>query len=842
MSVFIIEQDSLVHTLWPRENPVLYNGIFFGLDATLDQHLASIVYQNASAMLKNYLLITLRSLLKNKLYIFINITGMAIAIACCIVAYFNYDFNRTFDNNHVNRNTIYRVNSAREFQKELTSFAFVPIALGNAIRQNIADVDEVVRYSPDAGNFRIKDELFNTEFNDVDPSFFQLFTFDFVEGSGDLSDKSKICISEELATKYFGNEKALGKPITQMLDSGKTREFTVAGVFRKPPINSSFPTAAYVRYENAFVGNDPEFNENSWRYRNSLFVQIKDPSRLASVESQLLPYTENNNKIREDFIIKKFELDPMVGMAVRDSYAERPGTWTREGSPIAAVVGIGVMGIFVLLIACFNLTNTAVAISSRRLKEIGIRKVMGSSRKHLIFQFIGETTLICFASLILGIVIGEYVLIPAFNELWPEIKLVPHYFDQPNFLIFMIGTLLFVSLLAGSYPAFYISRFQPISILKGKLRFGGTNNFTRVLLVLQFGISLIAIVCSFAFTDNAKYQREFDLGFNKSGLVFTYVNGRSEYETFRNALAGNPDILSIAPSEHHLYSSSFNDPIKYEDKEIEVDILNVGEDYLKTVGLTLKEGRDFEKDSETDRKESVIITEEVAKKLGLKNPVGSKITWMDTVQYYVVGVVQDIYNRGLWDKFEPVMLRYGPKEVVGHILVKASTSNLTSVNQFMEQKWKEIFPNRMYVGRYMDEEMVEANTVNNNIVVMFIFLGAVALMLSATGLFTMVSLNIIKKMKEIGVRKVLGASVGNISKVINKEFAIILTIAAVLGSFLGSWMSGMLMSSIWDYYRNATFSTLLISTLILFGTCILSIGYKIYSTARVNPANVLREE
>ena len=445
-------------------------------------------------MLKNHLLIAIRSLLKNKVYIFINIFGMAIAIACCIIAYFNYDFNLSFDENHVNRSTIYRVNSVREFQNEVMAFGFTPIALGNAIKQNIADVDEVVRYSPDAGNFRIGDDLFHTEFNDVDPSFFKVFTFDFIEGSGDLSDKSKICISEELALKYFGREKALGKTMTQMLDSGKTREFTVAGVFLQPPTNSSFFGTAYVRYENAFKDNDPEYNENTWSYRNTLFIQIMNPSRVSFVESQLIPYTENNNKIREDFIIKKFELDPMEGMAVRDSYSERPGTWTREGSPIAAVVGIGMMGIFVLLIACFNLTNTAVAISSRRLKEIGIRKVMGSSRKYLIYQFIGETTLICAIALLLGIIIGEYLLIPAFNELWPEIKLTPHYFNKPGFLMFMIGTLMFTSLLAGSYPAFYISRFQPINILKGKLRFGGTNYFTRSLLVLQFGISLVAIV------------------------------------------------------------------------------------------------------------------------------------------------------------------------------------------------------------------------------------------------------------------------------------------------------------------------------------------------------------
>lgn len=765
-------------------------------------------------MIKNYLLITLRSMTKNKLFIFINVFGMGISIGCCIVAYFTYEFNSSFDSHHAQASSIYRVNSVREFQKELTSYGYVPIALGNVIKQNVADVDAVVRYSPGGGNFRIGDDLFNRGVAYVDPAFFKVFTFEFIEGNGDLGDKGQICISDELAGKYFGKEKALGKPMTQVLDSGKTKEYVVAGVFKLQPANSSFMEEAYSLYDNHF-GTDPSYHENTWRYRNTLFLQIKDPSRIGAIQEQLKPYTENNNKIREDFIIRNFELQSFVGMAVSDSYNEKPGTWTREGSPLAAVVGCGMMGIFVLLIACFNLTNTAVAISSGRLKEIGIRKVMGSSRKHLIYQFIGETTFTCFMALLVGLALGEFILIPAFNELWPDLKLVTDYIGKPDFMIFIVCTLLFTSLLAGGYPAFYISKFQPTSILKGKLKFGGTNYFTRSLLTLQFMISLIGIVCAIAFTDNARFQRDFDLGFNKKGLIFTYVNNRSEYETYRNALVENPDIISIAGSEHHLYSSSYNDPIKHEDKEIEADILNVGEDYLTTVGLTLMQGRNFEKDSETDRKESVIITESVARRFGLTDAIGKEIIWMDTVKFYVVGVIKDIYNRGLWEQMEPVMLRYGSKDKVNHILVNIPSDKLSSINKFMEAKWKEIFPNRLYNGRFMDEEMVEANTVNNNIVIMFVFLGVVALMLSATGLFTLVSLNIIKKMKEIGVRKVLGASVGNITKVINTEFVIILLIASVLGGFLGAWMAGMLMQSIWKYYQNATPATLFLSAGVL---------------------------
>lgn len=793
-------------------------------------------------MIKNYLLITFRSLMKNKLYIFINIFGMSIAIASCVIGYFNYDFNASFDHNHTNAATIYRVGSVRKYQNELTAFGHAPVALGNAIKQNIKDVDEVVRYMPGSGNFRIKTELFNSDIQFVDPAFFKVFSFDFIEGNGELKSRNEICISDELALKYFGRDAALGQPLTQILDSGKVKDYTVAGVFRKQPSNSSFAGQAYVHHDNFFEQTPADYNENSWKYRNNLFIQVKDPSRVAAIQAQLKPYTENNNKVREDFIIDHFLVEPFVGMAVRDEYYDKNGTWTRDASPLAAVVGLAMMGGLVLLIAIFNLTNTAIAISSRRLKEIGVRKVLGSTRKHLIAQFIGETALICFFALMLGAMLERFLLTPAFNEMWPDLKLSPDYFGKPGFTIFLFCTLIVTSVLAGFYPAFYISKFQPTNILKGTLKFGGTNAFTRVLLCLQFVLSLAGIVCSFAFVDNARFQRDLDLGFNREGVIYTNVNGRSEFETYRNALAGNPDILAIAGTQGHFYASVINDPIKHEDKELEADILDVSAEYLQTIGAKLKEGRDFKPESETDRKESVIITEGLARKFGLTHPIGSEIVWMDTVKYYVIGVVQDIYNNGMWKQMDPVMFRYAPKDAVSFIVVKASSANVTEVNRYMEAKWKEVFPDRMYYGNFMDEEMVEANTVNTNLVKMFVFLGVVALMLSVTGLFTLVSLNIIKKMKEIGVRKVLGASVGNITRVINAEFIIILLIASVGGGAFGWWMSAMLMDSIWDYYQEVTVASMIISAVILFVASALSIGYKIYKTTRLNPAHVLRDE
>lgn len=795
-------------------------------------------------MLKNYFLITLRSMMKNKLYIFINIFGMAISIASCIVAYFHYDFNKTFDHHHLHSSGIYRVNTTREFQSEVTTYGYVPMGLGNAIRENISDVNKVVRYSPSGANFRIKEDLFAGDIQYVDPEFFDIFTFEFLDGSAEsLKEKGYILLSEQAALKYFNDVKVSGQPLTQLLDSGKVKEYLVGGVFRDQPINSSFGfEMAVTNYDNQFTLGNIDYHENSWKYRNTLFLQIKDPSRVQAVKSQIQTYVENNNKVREDFIIKQFELDPFVGMGVRDSYQNRPGTWTNEGSPISAVVGLSMMGILILLLACFNLTNTSISISSGRLKEIGVRKVMGSERKHLIAQFLGETIFVCFIALIIGVFLAEVFLIPTFNMMWEGIKIETNYFGNLDFTFFLVGLLLIVGILAGAYPAFYISKFQSVSILKGTVKFGGTNPFMRTLLTLQFAISLIGIVCSMAFIDNARYQQEFDLGFDQRGVVYSFVENRSEYETYRNQLLKNPDIHSVSGSEHHFFASSYNDPIKSSEKEIEVDILNVGDDYVKTVGLTLLNGRDFIKDSETDRKESVLVSEELVTKFGWNEPLGKEIIWMDTVRLFVIGVVKNVYSRGLWEKVEPTMIRYGKPDPIRYIQVSAGANQIVQINEFMESTWKELFPNKMYTGKYMDEEIVEANTVNNNIVKMFMFLGLVAVFLSATGLFTMVSLNIIRRMKEIGVRKVLGASIANITRIINREFAIILIIACVLGGFAGAYMAEMLMGSIWDYFQKTTIQTLLISAFIMIFVSAGSIGFKTYNTARMNPTKTLRDE
>ena len=273
-----------------------------------------------------------------------------------------------------------------------------------------------------------------------------------------------------------------------------------------------------------------------------------------------------------------------------------------------------------------------------------------------------------------------------------------------------------------------------------------------------------------------------------------------------------------------------------------MDIIDVGDDYLKTMGLDLVAGRDFQKDSETDRKESVIVTEKLAKSFGWDKPIGKEIIWMDTVRLFVVGVVKDVYTEGLWRELAPMMIRYTGPDQYSHVIVSAPVNKLSDINKYMEQEWKQIFPNRLYNGRFLDEIMVEATTVNDNIVKTFVFLGIVALLLSATGLYTLVSLNIIKKMKEIGVRKILGASISNITRIINTEFVIMLVISSILGSVMSYFGVEALMGSIWDYYQPMTNLTLGISVFLLFFISGIAVGYKVFSAASMNPVNTLRVE
>lgn len=800
-------------------------------------------------MIKNYLLITLRSLAKNKLFIFINVFGMGIAIACCIVAYVNWEFAATWDSKQVNADQIYRVQLVRDFQGRTERYGMAPMPLGSFVKQNFKEVSKVVRYSSSYCDIRIGEEVFGTQMVFVDSGFFDLFTYKLKYGAfSDFYDKSKVFISDETALKYFNQEDVVGRTITQIVlgkdGVRRPKEFIIGGVFEQLPQNSSFRFEVVTLFDNFWdINLDPDMSESSWKRWNTLFIEIKDKSAVASVTKQLQNYIEPQNKAREDFKITSYYLENFKGMMQRNRANPRVNNdWLYGGIPSEAVTLPAIMAGLLLLLACFNFTNTSIAISSRRLKEIGIRKVMGGMRSQLVFQFLGENLILCFLGLAAGLLIAEW-LVPAYDSLWPWLELNLSYSENIGFLAFLFVLLLFTAIIAGGYPSFYITSFEPVSILKGRAKFGGTNWFTRFLLGGQFVISILSIIMGVAFYNNGEYQKDYDLGFATKGVISVWVNNEGGYNTYRDALSSNKDIQLIAGTRHHVANAWYNDPVKYESLEREVDIFDIGDNYFEAMDMKLVAGRNFLKDSETDRKESVLVTEELVKEFGwTDNPIGKRLVWMDTVQLYVVGVVKNIYARALWEPIQPLMIRYTAPNQYQQVVIKTDPTKLTSVNEFMEKKWKEVFPNTVYNGQMIEQELQETAEINKNIVTMFGFLGFFAALMTGIGMFTLVSLNIVKKMKEIGVRKVLGASIFNIARVINFEFAINLGIATIIGGAAGYYMADSLMDSIWEYYLKIGVVSLTVSVLAMLFIAIASVGYKTISTASLNPTKTLRDE
>ncbi|HEX6893455.1 MAG TPA: ABC transporter permease, partial [Chryseolinea sp.] len=423
-----------------------------------------------------------------------------------------------------------------------------------------------------------------------------------------------------------------------------------------------------------------------------------------------------------------------------------------------------------------------------------------------------------------------------------NIYLTMNYLNNAGFVAFLFGVLLFTGILAGSYPALYITKFQPVAILKDKLKLGGTNYFTRTLLGAQFTISLIAIICSIAYVRNARFQEQYNLGFDVRGSIISWLNGEQEFSQYRNALQQNPDVISIAGARSGIFSNRPHKPVKFESQEAEVDIIEVGDNYLATMGLDLVLGRDFIKDSRSDEKESIIVTENMASLFGWKDPLGKEVILGDSLRLIVVGVVKDVYTQGLWREMDPMMIRYILPEKYDQIIVSADPDDVAAVNTDMKNKWSSLFPNRLYSGKMLITGIQEVTDLNKSIMRVYAFLALIATLLSATGLYTLVSLNIIRRMKEIGVRKVLGASVYHIYRIVNMEFLIILIIAFVLGSWASYNLTQAVMSSIWKYYQGANGYSFVIGIASMLVVSVLTIGYKVFAVATMNPVKTLRDE
>lgn len=795
-------------------------------------------------MFISYLKIALRSFAKNKLHIVINVAGLSIALACCIGGYFNWKFKNTWDENHVNGDKIYRVQFWHNNDGEQERYGISPLPLGEHIKYNIKEAESVVRYLSYSNDIRIGTELFNTRIAYADSAFFELFTFELIHGIlTDFHDKSKIFISDELAREYFNRTDVVGQEIEQ-INSGVAKTFTIGGVFKPQPMNSSFNPDAIALYENLQSVWGKDLNQN-WGEWNTLFLKVGNSANVSLIEKQLERYVEPQNRARLDLKISKYYLENFKGMANRN--LEAPiiqSHQLRYGIPPEAVFIPGFTSVLLWLLACFNFTNTSIAISNRRLKELGVRKSLGAERKQLVLQFFGENFLICLISLFAALVLAEF-LIPAYNNLWPFLKLELNYSQNIGFLFFIVGLLFLTAGIAGSYPACYISSFEPVSILKDKIKLSGTNWFNRVLLALTFTISMLAIIFAIGFYNNAKYQERLDFGYSTSGVLSVELITPNDFDVFKNKLLEDDRYnLQIAGTKNHIVTSIYNQSIKHEAEEKIVEVLDVGEGYLETIGIEIVSGRPFQSNSETDRNESIIITEEFAKQFRWNNnsAIGKRILWNDSTQLFVVGVAKDILTHALFEPVSPVMMRFIDRRDYREAVINSGDADMGDVEKHVRGKWLETFRDKPFNVTRNDIVRASANRVNSNGVKIVGCLGVIALLMSVTGLYTMVSLNITKRTKEIGIRKVMGASKWNIMKIVNTEFIIVLAIAGIVGGVLGKTLIDSVMGTLWVYYLKLQVLPLVMSIFAMLLLAGMILGIKTNRTSSENPTKTIRIE
>lgn len=791
-------------------------------------------------MFKNYCIITFRNLLKNKVFTFINIIGLGLALSVCIVAFFNNMFFYEFDRTHENFDKIYRVNSFRDMKGREQEYGIVPATLRLEIEKDIPAIERSARLMRSNSPVKVGENIFSSQISYIDPEFLDIFTFPIILGSKQsIKSQGNVLLSSTMASKLFGKGNPVGKSVLIVNDRNKEFSYTVSAVFADLPQNSSFRIDILTHFDNFLLMW--QVKDTDWKIGiTCLFVQIPERSLLPSVTQALKNYLPVQNRAREDFRINRFVLIPLkeVGNNTRT-------IWSSGLFPSlhpAAVIAPPIMAIFILLIACFNFANTSIATFSRRLKEIGLRKTFGAQRKQLLVQFMFETIIICFLALIAGIAFAEF-LVPAYSSLWAYMSIKLTMTGYLNFWIFLVLLLLLTGFVAGVYPALYVSSFTPAGIIKGDLLFKGSGRLSFILLTFQFTISIMSLVLGIAFAKNANYQKTLDLGYDRDKIIV--VPMPPEYSTsFRNDILANPKIISAEGTQNHIGFGGYRRPIKDEEKQVEVDVLDVGPGYITTMGLHLLEGRLFDQSRvAADKTEgSIVVNKKLVKDFGWEDAIGKVVSLYDTTKLTVIGVVSDFYTNGLWQKIEPTMLRLSMNEKYNILAVRGKAEDLPGILEFLNQKWKSQGTNFIFGGRLQEDTMQEEKNINGSIMKVNLFLALAATILSLIGMYNLVSLDIIRRTKEVGIRKIHGAPVLFIMFLVSKKFLIVLMAASVVGCAGGYYMSNMLLDSIWDYFVQIRPGILILAASIMILATLLTIIFKIGRAALKNPVDSLRYE
>jgi len=733
-------------------------------------------------MFRNYLKIALRHVRKHKAYSFINITGLAVGMACCLLISLFVRDELVFDRYHQKADRIFRLVDGFDVEGDKDQFfALSSAPFAPAMKREFPQVEDAVRFFPRRGAMVTYGEKKSYENNVffADASVFGIFTHPLVKGdpATALAEPNTLVVSERIASKYFGREDPLNKTLRI-----NDRDHLVTGVMANWPRQSHFSAdmLGSLKTFEQVPGMRERFFENWVRHEFYTYLLLKDAAAAADVEAQLPAFIEKHASasVKEVAGAKlSSRLQPLTSIHLRSHLQLE----LAANGDIRYVTVFSIIAAFILLIACVNFMNLATARSAARLKEVGLRKVVGASRAQLVRQFLGESFLFTAFALALAVLV-VVIALPAFNGLAGK-SLSPRDLLNAGTAGSLLALLLVVGFLSGSYPALFISALQPAGVLKGTGKASSRKSLLRkVLVVGQFGVSIVLIIATAVVLDQLDFLRNRKLGFDKEHVAVIPVREasvRTNIEAVKEDLKRNPAVLAATLANGvpggQLAGDSLDLVTNEGKKRVSVAMIYCDHDYVRTMGMEILEGRDFSRQMATDAKEAFLVNEAAVRVLGLTNPLETRLEWNEMAGK-VIGVVRDFQYQSLRQEIQPLVFHIAPI-YAWNVAVRMRPDNIPDTLAYLERKWKEYDPAHPFEYTFMDETFDAVYRGEERLGRIFSLAAGLAIVIASLGLFGLALFTVEARTKEIGIRRVLGASVGKIAVLLTREFALLVLLA-----------------------------------------------------------------
>ena len=779
----------------------------------------------------------IRNLARHRIYSAINIIGIAIGLAFCILTFLFVHNEWTYDTFHENADRIYRVyvkrqNEWNEWMNRISGIT--PEPLGPAIAEAFPNL-QTVRFVNSYKKIGTEDRVFRVRSGYVDPNFLDIFSFPVIHGNPDLQDKYSAVITEKIAQKYFNKANPVGE-LLPIQHREEIQNYTVRGIVKNVPKSSTIQFDILLPFEERSWSELLGGRVNPWNsYYVATYMMLPPNVSPNSVEQQSSRWTKIWwGKRSEEIQLKLLPISQMHFAQIRGI--------RNSSTPVYSYILSGI-AILVLFIACVNFTTLTLGRQATRAREVGLRKVVGAGRLQVANQFIGESLLLIFIALIAGIAIAELAL-PTFNNLILKSLSMSDGLNLTT-LAFLILLVSLVGITAGGYPALILSRLQPTQIITRRLEMKTGNRFGNVLIIFQFVLSIFLIITTLMMGKQLTFLRTKPLGYQTENVIAISASRlRGESETlptvFRDALLSHPAVISTTWFNHRLnnrgrsghYVTYKGSPRQY------VESISIDYDLFKTLDMKLIAGREYAREFPTDTKESIIVNEALVKEFGIEDPVGKTIK-KGLRDRTIIGVVQDFHFRSLHHEVEPTVLSLGT--YTGRLLVRIRPENVPGTIAFIKEQWEKVAPNQTFLFSFIDEDLDEQYKKEERWNQMIQYATGFAIFIAALGAFGLAALATTRRTKEIGIRKVLGASQAQILSLLSREFVLYIALSSLIAFPIAYYATNQWLQT-FAYRTELGIGAFLLGSIAMFLVVLATVTAQTLKAARANPADALRDE